>query len=377
MRRLLLFFFFLTSSSQCLGAAAGALPEWIVASADARASAGERFEILVLSLAGEPLPEELPARLKAGAQEQLLALKADGPALGRQRVYSAMMPATLSGTVELELAGRQSSVLVLMVAAKPVSVPEPVAANPPPPVTGPTQAVPEPPLSENDPMYFVMGARQGYSARFQLSFKYRLFDPSSGFGQAQPWLSGLYFGYTQNSLWDLSEQSKPFRDTSYRPSLFWKWERTDDRTWIDAVRVGLEHESNGGGTTRSRSVDTLFVRPEWRWGYPSGARVEFTPKLYGYLDKDENPDINQYRGNVDWRVRYDSGHNWIVTGVARVPRTGKGSLLLDASRRIRDLRFGPVGGYLHFQFFSGYGEDILDYNTRRKTQLRIGFAIVP
>jgi outer membrane phospholipase A len=237
--------------------------------------------------------------------------------------------------------------------------------------------MPEPPLSENDPMYFVVGARQGYSARFQLSFKYRLFDPSSGYGQGQPWLSGLYFGYTQNSLWDLSSQSKPFRDTSYRPSLFWKWERTDDKTWVDAVRLGIEHESNGGGSERSRSVDTLFLRPEWRYAFASGARMEFTPKLYGYIDKDENPDINHYRGNVDWRVRYDSGSNWIATGVARVPNSGKGSVLLDASRRIRDLRFGPVGGYLHFQFFTGYGEDILDYNLRRKTQLRIGFAIVP
>jgi outer membrane phospholipase A len=291
------------------------------------------------------------------------------------------MPGTLSGAVELALAARESSVLVLLVAAKPASVPEPIAARPeaaaPVTVASPMQAMPEPPLSENDPMYFVAGARQGYSARFQLSFKYRLFDSSSGFGQAQPLLSGLYFGYTQNSLWDLSAESKPFRDTSYRPSLFWKWERTDDRTWIDAFRVGVEHESNGGGTSRSRSVDAVFVRPEWRWGYASGARLEFTPKLYGYLDKDENPDINHYRGNVDWRLRYDSGHNWIATGVARLPSTGKGSLLIDASRRVRDLRFGPIGGYLHFQFFSGYGEDILDYNTRRKTQLRIGFAIVP
>ena len=66
--------------------------------------------------------------------------------------------------------------------------------------------------------------------------------------------------------------------------------------------------------------------------------------------------------------------------VARALRrgsAGKGSLLLDLSRRVRDLRFGPVGGYLHFQFFSGYGEDILDYNRRRKSQFRIGFAIVP
>lgn len=348
-------------------------PQWILASPDARAQAGERFEVLVLSLSGEAPPEELPAKLRAGPEEFAVKLKGEAVVQEGRRRYVGVLPAEATGPVELELAGRASSVLVLLASApKPL----PVAPGAPPPA--PTvAAAPEPPISENDPMYFVVGARQGYSARFQLSFKYRLFDPYSGFGQQQPWLSGFYFGYTQNSLWDLSAQSKPFRDTSYRPSLFWRWQRTDDRTWIDELRLGVEHESNGGGTDRSRSINILFARPEWHWTRPDGSRFEFTPKLYGYLDKDENPDINHYRGNVDWRLRFDTGENWIATAVARMPNSGKGSFLLDASRRIRDLRFGPVGGYLHFQFFTGYGEDILDYNLRRKTQLRIGFAIVP
>jgi outer membrane phospholipase A len=226
-------------------------------------------------------------------------------------------------------------------------------------------------------MYFVLGARGGYTAKFQLSFKYRLFDQATGFGQDRPWLAGLYFGYTQTSFWDLGEDSKPFRDTDYRPSLFWKWERTDDHTWLDGLRIGVEHESNGGGGMLSRSIDTAYLRPEWRWKFGDDARLEFTPKIYGYLDKEDNPDIDRYRGNVDWRLRYDSGVNWIATGVLRYGRAGYGSVLVDLSRRIRDLRFGPVGGYLHFQFFSGYGESILDYNLRRQTQLRVGFAIVP
>jgi outer membrane phospholipase A len=227
-------------------------------------------------------------------------------------------------------------------------------------------------------MYFVVGGSGGdYSAKFQLSFKYRLFDQSAGFGQDRPWLSGLYFGYTQTSLWELSEQSKPFRDTNYRPSVFWRWQRKDDKTWIDGLQAGLEHESNGGGGSASRSIDTIFLRPEWRFNFADDSRLDFTPKLYGYVNKDENPDIQRYRGYVDWRVRYDSGVNWVGTGVARYGTGGYGSVLLDLSRRIRDLKFGPVGGYLHFQIFSGYGEDILDYNVRRSLQFRVGFAIVP
>jgi outer membrane phospholipase A len=226
-------------------------------------------------------------------------------------------------------------------------------------------------------MYFVIGASSGWSSRFQLSFKYRLFDTGAGFGREQPWLTGLYFAYTQNSIWDLSGESKPFRDTNYRPSLFWRWLRTDDRTWIDAVRVGVEHESNGGEDVASRSLNIAFVRPEWRWKTASFGSFEFTPKAYVYLSKGENPDIERYRGYVDWRGRWDSGDDWIVTTVARMGTAHKGSVQIDVARRGRDLKIGPVSGYLYAQYFNGYGESLLDYNVRRTAQLRFGFAIVP
>ena len=378
MRRWLLFIFLVTAGNfvtagNCLAdekPQAAALPEWALASQNPRAVSGGQVEVEVVSLAGAPLPDEIQALLKQGAEERLVTLMAAGPPRVMQRAdtstYSFTVPASLSGVVTLELAQQASSVLVLLVDAAPAKPGAPQGRQ-----------VLELPLSENDPMYFIVGGRGGYSAKFQLSFKYRLFDQSTGFGQEQPWLSGFYFAYTQTSIWDLSEQSKPFRDTNYRPSLFWSWLRTDNKTWIDGVRLGYEHESNGRGDLSSRSIDTVFIRPEWRWNGADDARLEFTPKFYGYVDKGENPDIERYRGYVDWRLRYDTGVNWIGTAVIRTAPTGRGSLLLDLSRRIRDLRIGPVGGYLHIQVFSGYGEELLDYNMRRSTQVRIGFSIVP
>ena len=343
-------------------------PEWALATIRPQAIAGEPLEVVVVSLAGAALPDEFPARLKAGAEERVVTLAAAGPARGAQRTYSFVVPAGASGPFTLELAARASSVLALAIEPPPEKAAAPAARG---------RETIELPLSENDPMYFIVGGRHGYTAKFQLSFKYRMFDQSAGFGQEQPWLAGFYFGYTQTSIWDLSEESKPFRDTSYRPSLFWNWQRTDDRTWIDGLRAGIEHESNGRGEIASRSVDIAFVRPEWRWKFADDSRLELTPKFYGYIDKGDNPDIHRYRGYADWRARFDSGVNWIGTGVARYGSSGKGSLLLDLSWRVRDLRIGPVGGYLHLQFFTGYGEEILDYNQRRSSQLRIGFAIVP
>ncbi len=234
----------------------------------------------------------------------------------------------------------------------------------------------EPLLSGNEPMYFVAGPRDGWNARFQISFKYRLFDSGSGFGGDHPSLAGLYFAYTQTSLWDLEGSSKPFTDTSYRPSLFWRW-LPRERRWIDDIRVGVEHESNGQSGENSRSLNIAFVRPEWRWQTASLGNYEFTPKAYYYIEKSENPDIQRYRGYVDWRGRWDSGDSWFVTVLGRWGTAHKGSVQFDVARRVRDLKLGTVSGDLYVQYFDGYGEDLLDYNVRHPSQLRVGFAIVP
>ena len=101
-------------------------------------------------------------------------------------------------------------------------------------------AADEPALSANEPMYFVVGGGGGATARFQLSFKYRLFDPDSHPVQWIPFLSRLHFGYTQTSIWDLGANSSPFRDTSYRPSLFWQGEtHGESRLMPEVLRAGF------------------------------------------------------------------------------------------------------------------------------------------
>ncbi|MFX7858123.1 phospholipase A, partial [Acinetobacter baumannii] len=82
--------------------------------------------------------------------------------------------------------------------------------------------------------------------KFQLSFKFRIFQPENPASTAL--LDNLYFGYTQFSLWDLGKESAPFRDTNYRPSLFYY--RPDTGIQGGALSRlsfagGIEHESNG------------------------------------------------------------------------------------------------------------------------------------
>ena len=233
------------------------------------------------------------------------------------------------------------------------------------------------PLQPYEPMYFIVGARGETTARFQLSFQYRLFDSDKGWGAHVPQLARLHFGYTQTTVWNLSDDSKPFHDTSYRPAFFWAREgEAGDWLPLDALRLGVEHESNGQSGAQSRSINIAFARPEWRWALEGGRSIEFTPKIYGYLDKEENPDIQKYRGYVDWRLRYGTEErSWVA--MARIGTSGKGSLTLDWFELARGRGPGLVGGYFHVQFFTGYGEDILDYNKRYKSQIRFGFALVP
>src|SRR5919108_3632637 len=108
-RSLVLAVALLVFAGSCAAAPPGTLPDWGLGSADARATAGQRFEIVVVSLTGEPLPDQLSVRIKGDIDERTLNMKAEGPALGRQRAYAATMPANFAGTVELELVGLNSS----------------------------------------------------------------------------------------------------------------------------------------------------------------------------------------------------------------------------------------------------------------------------
>jgi outer membrane phospholipase A len=343
------------------------VPDWLLVSESGRAKAGMPFELILTGPEGAALPDEIGVRLRSGVAEADLKMQAAAPAENGRRRYAAVLPQPAAGAVAVRVADPPSNVVVLIIESR-----DSMRS-----LTAVLESGQEPPLSENEAMYFVVGASSRWSARFQLSFKYRLFDNDAGFGRDQPWLTGFYFAYTQTSLWDLEGESKPFFDTSYRPSLFWRWLSTDDRAWVDGVRVGLEHESNGQAGIESRSLNTLFIRPEWRWKTASLGNYEFTPKAYVYVDKSDNPDIQEYRGYVDWRARWDSGDNWIVTLLGRVGTAHKGSIQLDLARRARDLKMGSVSGYFYAQYFNGYGESLRDYDQRHTAQLRFGVAIVP
>jgi outer membrane phospholipase A len=231
-------------------------------------------------------------------------------------------------------------------------------------------------LSFYEPMFFIAGTGStDANAQLQLSFKLRLYEPADK--NSRRFLDNLYFAYTQASFWDLTSDSKPFLDTSYMPSFFYYVPNTDWRVGGNAVGLaaGYEHESNGRDGADSRSIDILFVRPYFSFGDTRDFHWTFSPKIYAYIEKSENPDIQKYRGYGDFRFTYGKDDDWQAAWILR-----KGT---QSTAFSSDLQFtyplnrlsAGLSGYLMAQYFTGYGEKLLDYNQREPWSVRVGYAI--
>jgi len=225
-------------------------------------------------------------------------------------------------------------------------------------------------VSVNEPVYFIFGWRHetGWDAKFQLSFKYRFMDHG-------------YFGFTQTSVWDLSADSAPFHDSSYRPSLFYYYndgKKHLSNGYMFRLMAGFEHESNGQAGLNSRTINLAFARPAFLFGNRAGDYlIRIEPKLWAYLGKSENPDIDNYRGYGDLLFVFDAIKDFgfldglqISTDLRKGNRNDYGSVQVDVSY--------PLGSitYVYVQYFSGWGETILDYKKRLPAQVRAGFMVV-
>lgn len=238
-----------------------------------------------------------------------------------------------------------------------------------------------PPLAVSvyEPVYFVLGGDGGLNAKFQISLRYRLFDGQGRLAERLPWIDDIYLSYSQTSLWDLNDLSKPFRDSSYRPRLFFS-NYDLQRLFDGRLRLGFEagagHESNGKEGDESRSFNMLYVRPVFTFGDPDGFRAYAAPLIHNYISDDENPTIHHYRGYVDWVFGVGSKGGLDLSATLRKgTRSDYGSLELNASYPLSKLSGGDLTGWLMLQYFNGYGESLLDFDRKLDSQLRLGIAI--
>lgn len=232
-------------------------------------------------------------------------------------------------------------------------------------------------ISFYDPMYFAVGHNGDTNAKLQFSFKYRLMIPDDL--RSRAFVDNLYLAYTQTSIWDLSADSRPFRDTTYSPQVFYY---VPDTGWRSpfftrmGFAAGIAHESNGKAGDDSRSINMPFIRPTFEFGDLTANHLTVSPKIYYYLGTSNNPDIADYRGYVDLLVKYGSPDGWqLATTLRKGTKHWYGSVDSQLTYPLAKLLGSAWGGYVWVGYFNGYGEDLLDYNNRQHWMARIGYSI--
>lgn len=385
------------------------------------AGAALNLQLILTNEADQPLVVTLPEvmRLRMETRSALTLLEVRPERSGAIEVAPGgfarinllgQVPAEISGTVAVTPTGLRATPLILDVAA-PVLAPSQAGSAPaemaaaavpsggqageamaslPAQSADPSSAtqaasstwVDKPPplaLSVYEPVYFLIGGDGGLNAKFQISLRYRLFDDQGRLAQRLPWIDDLYLSYSQTSLWDLGELSKPFRDSSYRPRLFYgnyDLLRFNDGQMRLGVEGGFGHESNGKDGAESRSFNMWYLRPTLTVGDPQGLRFFIAPLLHNYVSDDENPDLKDYRGYIDWLVGFGSkgGLDFWAT-LRKGERSSYGSAELNLSYPLSKLSGGDLTGWLTLQYFGGYGESLLDYNRKIDSQLRLGISV--
>jgi outer membrane phospholipase A len=250
----------------------------------------------------------------------------------------------------------------------------------------------------HEPIYFLAGPLNPNS-KFQVSLKYQLFSDTGDIARAAPWAADLFVAYSQTSFWDIGGDSSPFFDSSYRPEFLYQLGPRDVRDvgWLPGVtrfdlQAGLRHESNGRDGPESRSLNIAYVSPIFTFGDDgvdnvrrdandadggSDFFVAVAPRLWMYLtDNSDNPDIYQYRGYGDLRLVAGWRGGFQAALTARLGNDfDKGALQVDLTYPLQKLAIRDLGMYLHGQFFTGYGESLIEYD-ESTTSFRLGLSLV-
>ncbi|NNK02457.1 MAG: phospholipase, partial [Desulfatitalea sp.] len=234
-------------------------------------------------------------------------------------------------------------------------------------------------ISAYEPIYFLVGTDPAQS-KFQISLKYRLFGDENQMARKHSWVSGIHFGYTQTSFWDLASDSAPFEDTSYKPELLYMTKNIRQKPdWMHAlfVQFGARHESNGRAGNESRSTNTIYLQPVFVFYKPTtriGLGVFPRVWLYAENDDDTNADLQDYRGYCELTLKVGKADGFVLgtkLGFAEQGASVQADLTFPLSQRLSS----SAGIYLQVQYVDTLAESLLDYRDRTQA-FRLGFALV-
>jgi phospholipase A1 len=214
---------------------------------------------------------------------------------------------------------------------------------------------------------------QNEEAKFQLSVKIKLGDDLFEiFGKKVD----LWAGYTQLSVWQMTNwnNSAPFRETNYEPELFIFNVRMDQEIfgWTNRFIqfVPINHQSNGQSEPLSRSWNRTMLNFGFERANLLKEKDNFDIVLKTWYrwpesaGNDDNPDIESYLGYGELWAGY---HGKICDVIDyNLSLMFRNNLRFDDDNRsalqlgIDSTLIGPLNWYI--QYFTGYGETLIDYN---------------
>lgn len=207
--------------------------------------------------------------------------------------------------------------------------------------------------------------------KFQLSFKTKVLQNIFG----KKTRGDIWISYTQSSRWQVynDELSRPFRETNYEPEIIFILPTKYNLFGLQGVYTGvsLTHQSNGRSNPLSRSWNRVIFHVGLE---AKGLSIIFKPwiRISEEFEEDNNPEIQNYVGRAELLVAYKhKKHQLSFRGRHSLNggENNRGSIELDYAVQIyNNLK-------IYTQFFTGYGESLIDYN-HKQTTIGIGLSLV-
>ncbi len=222
--------------------------------------------------------------------------------------------------------------------------------------------------------YFITGVPTNTSitsnsanAKYQISFKQLITR------NALPWDTYLFATYSQKAFWDVYQESFPFREINFNPSIGVGKAIFDKNDRLKGIgSINFEHESNGRDSIFSRSWNRLNVEYVTNFNY----KIIVRGKLWlPFAYKEGNSDILNYRGLGEIQLSYEMKPNKLYFEVL----LGKG-LTWDTKGTFRPrIYYNPFeknesNQYFMLEWYVGQAESLMDYQAFT-SMVRIGYVI--
>lgn len=187
----------------------------------------------------------------------------------------------------------------------------------------------------------------------------------------------FFWGYTQQSLWDVYRPSNPFRANTYTNGLYLYHPFRNGRT---ELLTGYEHRSNGFDSAASRSLDYAFVNLTHEFCSCLSAQIMGRFGV-GSIGNDYSLEMfDRYEGYLNAALCCHTPDKRLLAKMSVTPLF-RGDIPANLSA---ELAFQPVPGhdwfYVTMRYHYGYDEnqnDCASPDVFLKHMLRVGLSVQP